>query len=160
MSRIRWRKDVTPDGVVTHTDPSGRVVIEKHTHHYGPWLVKDLALDERVGETEVSEAQAKRLAEDYLDRPRAVPGAPTAEPAATASSASPPETAAPGHAGTSDLAPGLLAVALELRAVAARVEALAKAPGGHGAGTVASVVADVAGVLAGPVARLAAGPRR
>ena len=37
---------------------------------------------------------------------------------------------------------------------------LAKAPGGDDAALVASVVADCAGVLAGPVARLAAGARQ
>ena len=93
MTKPRWRKDVTPDGVVTHTDPSGRVMIEKHTHHYGPWLVKDLDLDERVAETEVSEAEAKRLAEDYLASPRPVPVAPglaAPAPAPAVSVATPP----------------------------------------------------------------------
>ena len=66
MTRMKWRKSSTADGVVTLTDPSGRITIEKHTHHYGPWLIKDTWLDERAGETEVSEAEAKRLAEEYL----------------------------------------------------------------------------------------------
>ena len=72
MNRMKWRKSSSADGVVTLTDPSGRIVIEKHTHHYGPWLIKDTWLDERAGETEVSEAEARRLAEEYLDtRPSA-----------------------------------------------------------------------------------------
>src|SRR4051812_39047111 len=73
MSRMKWRKSSSADGVVTLTDPSGRIVIEKHTHHYGPWLIKDTWLDERAGETEVSEAEARRLAEEYLDAVASTP---------------------------------------------------------------------------------------
>src|SRR4051812_17923071 len=75
MSRMKWRKSSSADGVVTLTDPSGRIVIEKHTHHYGPWLIKDTWLDERAGETEVSEAEARRLAEEYLDATTSAPRA-------------------------------------------------------------------------------------
>ncbi|NHC14646.1 hypothetical protein [Motilibacter deserti] len=75
MSRLRWRKSSSADGVVTLADPSGRITIEKHTHHYGPWLIKDTWLDERAGETEVSEAEAKRLAEEYLDTAASGPSA-------------------------------------------------------------------------------------
>jgi hypothetical protein len=73
MSRMKWRKSSSADGVVTLTDPSGRIVIEKHTHHYGPWLIKDTWLDERAGETEASEAEARRLAEEYLDTMASAP---------------------------------------------------------------------------------------
>src|SRR3954453_21450597 len=84
MSRVKWRKSSSADGVVTLTDPSGRIVIEKHTHHYGPWLIKDTWLDERAGETEVSEAEARRLAEAYLDATTSAP------PTASATDGQPP----------------------------------------------------------------------
>ena len=173
MTKTRWRKDVTPDGVVTHTDPSGRVVIEKHTHHYGPWLIKDLDLDERVGETEVSEAEAKRLAEDYLASPRPVPVAPSGHRKSNASAQEAPASSAPVPAAPSadpdtrrssmSYAAAVHALATQLRRLADEVEQHA-VPGSsalssdltpHATSAAAAVTAVTRALSSGGLAQLA-----
>src|SRR3954454_3775236 len=111
MSRIKWRKASSADGVVTLTDPSGRIVIEKHTHHYGPRLIKDTWLDERAGETEMSEAEARRLAEEYLD---AVASAPTTARAAAGDAPAPVVDRSPLRADLPTTTEPKLKTALEL----------------------------------------------
>lgn len=155
MSRTRWRKDVTPDGVVTHTDPTGRVVIEKHTHHYGPWLVKDTDLDERVGETEVSEAEAKRLAEDYLAGPRSVPPPPPLATVARSAPSSSAEEAGPAAAAYAT-AVRLLSAQLRLLADEVQVSAEPRGPGSFGASASAVVAAWTRTAAGSPLAQLAA----
>ena len=161
MTKTRWRKEITADGVVTHTDPAGRVVIEKHTHHYGPWLVKDLDLDERVAETEVSEAEAKRLAEDYLASPRPVPPAPSPSASrATATAGTAPADPGSEQARRASMAyaAAVHAYAADLRALAREVErmavpderACAGGPAPH-ARAAAAVVTASGATLSGPV---------